>query len=129
MTRKAVPTARPSSKSQRGSTVLSRTVHRIDSATSRPAAAIVVTMLILLFGIALYRARVLPRWAAALLAVGGVASAALTLMPDAFYRLIAFPNGIAMVVLGYSLWKVARTAAETQQEAVEVPQRSTAGVE
>ena len=83
----------------------------------------------LLFGIALYRARVLPRWAAALLAVGGVASAALTLMPDAFYRLIAFPNGIAMVVLGYSLWKVARTAAETQQEAVEVPQRSTAGVE
>ena len=83
----------------------------------------------LLFGIALYRARVLPRWAAALLAVGGVASAALTLMPDAFYRLIAFPNGIALVVLGYSLWKVARTAAETQQEAVEVPQRSTAGVE
>jgi hypothetical protein len=83
----------------------------------------------LLFGIALYRARVLPRWAAALLAVGGVASAALTLMPDAFYRLIAFPNGIAMVALGYSLWKAARDAAETQQEAVEVPQRSTAGVE
>lgn len=83
----------------------------------------------LLFGIALYRARVLPRWAAALLAVGGIASAALTLMPDALYRLIAFPNGIAMVALGYSLWKVARAAAETQQEAVEVPQRSTAGVE
>ena len=83
----------------------------------------------LLFGTALYRARVLPRWAAALLAVGGVASAALTLMPDAFYRLIAFPNGIAMVALGYSLWKVARATAETQQGAVEVPQRSTAGVE
>jgi hypothetical protein len=81
----------------------------------------------LLFGIALYRAGVLPRWAAALLAVGGVASAALTLMPDAFYRLLAYPNGIAMVALGYSLWKVARDA-ETQQEAVEVPQRSTAGV-
>ena len=31
----------------------------------------------LLFGIALYRARVLPRWAAALLAVAGVATAAL----------------------------------------------------
>jgi hypothetical protein len=82
----------------------------------------------LLFGIALYRARVLPRWGAALLAVGGVASAALTLMPDAFYRLIAFPNGIAMVALGYSLWKVARTDTETQQGAVEVPQRSTVGV-
>jgi len=81
----------------------------------------------LLFGIALYRARVLPRWAAALLAVGGVASAALTLMPDAFYRLIAFPNGIAMVALGYSLWNLARTQAEPQHEAVESAQPSTAG--
>jgi hypothetical protein len=83
----------------------------------------------LLFGIALYRARVLPRWAAALLAIGGVASAALTLMPDAFYRLIAFPNGIAMIALGYSLWKVARAEAGTPREEVEVPQRSRAGVE
>ena len=32
-------------------------------------------------------------------------------MPDAFYRLLAFPNGIAMIALGYSLWKVARTDA------------------
>ena len=29
-------------------------------------------------------------------------------MPDAFYRLLAFPNGIAMIGLGYSLWRVAR---------------------
>ena len=58
----------------------------------------------LMFGIALFRARVLARWAAALLAIGGVASAVLSLMPDAFYRLIAFPNGIAMIGLGYSLW-------------------------
>jgi len=85
----------------------------------------------LLFGIALYRARVLPRWAAALLAVAGIATAALSLMPDALYRLLAFPNGIAMIALGYSLWKVARTETdtETQQKAVEVPQRSTTGVE
>jgi hypothetical protein len=83
----------------------------------------------LLFGIALYRARVLPRWAAALLAVGGVASAALTVMPDAFYRLIAFPNGIAMIALGYSLWRVSRAEAETQRHAVEIPQRVTAGIE
>ena len=85
----------------------------------------------LLFGIALYRARVLPRWASALLAVAGLATAALSLMPDALYRLLAFPNGIAMIALGYSLWKVARTETdtETQQKAVEVPQRSTTGVE
>ncbi len=68
----------------------------------------------LLFGIALYRARVLSRWAAALLAVGGIVSAALSVMPDAFYRLLAFPNGIAMIALGCSLWSV-RADIETQQ--------------
>ena len=61
----------------------------------------------LLFGIALYRARVLPRWAAALLAVGGLATAGLTLLPDPWFRLLAFPNGIAMIALGYSLWRIA----------------------
>ena len=25
-------------------------------------------------------------------------------MPDAFYRLLAFPNGFAMIALGWSLW-------------------------
>lgn len=61
----------------------------------------------LLFGIALYRARVLTRWASALLAVSGVISAALAVMPDAFYRLLAFPNAIAMIALGFSLWRAA----------------------
>ena len=73
----------------------------------------------LLFGIALYRARVLARWAAALLAVGGVVSVALTVMPDAFYRFLAFPNGIAMIALGYSLWRVTRTETETQPSAAD----------
>jgi hypothetical protein len=59
----------------------------------------------LLFGIALYRARVLPRWAAALLAVGGLVSAGLQVLPDPWFRLLAFPNGIAMIALGYSLWR------------------------
>ncbi len=27
------------------------------------------------------------------------------MLPDAFYRLLAFPNGIAMIGLGYSLWR------------------------
>jgi hypothetical protein len=63
----------------------------------------------LIFGIALFRARVLARWAAVLLAVGGLVSAALAVMPDAFYRFLAFPNGIAMIALGYSLWRNART--------------------
>lgn len=59
----------------------------------------------LLFGIALFRARVLTRWATLLLAAGGLISIVLTLMPDAFYRLLAFPNGIAMIALGISLWR------------------------
>jgi hypothetical protein len=59
----------------------------------------------LLLGIALFRARVLARWATVLLAVGGLVSAALAVMPDALYRLLAYPNGIAMIALGYSLWK------------------------
>jgi hypothetical protein len=59
----------------------------------------------LVFGVALYRARVLARWATALLAVGGLVTIALSVMPDAFYRLLAFPNGIAMIGLGYSLWR------------------------
>jgi hypothetical protein len=71
----------------------------------------------LLFGIALYRANVLARWACALLAVGGVASVVLSLMPDAFYRLLAVPNGIAMIGLGYSLWRTARTAATMEAPA------------
>jgi hypothetical protein len=68
----------------------------------------------LLFGIALYRANVLARWASALLAVGGVVSAALSLMPDAFYRVLAFPNAIALIGLGYSLWRTTRTGTTTQ---------------
>jgi len=67
----------------------------------------------LLFGIALYRARVLARWASALLAVGGVVTVALSMMPDAFYRLLAVPNGIAMIALGYSLWSLERTGSAT----------------
>jgi hypothetical protein len=64
----------------------------------------------LLFGVALYRAHVLARWAAALLAVGGLVTAALSVMPDAFYRLLAFPNGIALIGLGYALWRSQRQA-------------------
>jgi hypothetical protein len=83
----------------------------------------------LVFGIALYRARVLARWAAALLAVASVLSVTLAVLPDAFYRLLAFPNGIAMVGLGYSLWLAARTATTTLPTAVDTPRLTAAGAE
>lgn len=68
----------------------------------------------LLFGIALFRARIVARWASALLALGGVVTVLLSVMPGAFYRLLAFPNGIAMIGLGYALWRSMR--ADVQAE-------------
>jgi hypothetical protein len=65
----------------------------------------------LVFGVALFRARVLWRWACLLLAAGGVVTVILSLLPDAFYRLLAFPNGIAMIGLGISLWLGQRASA------------------
>lgn len=52
----------------------------------------------------------LTRWATVLLAVGGVVTAILSVLPDAFYRLLALPNGIAMIVLGVSLVRTAARA-------------------
>jgi hypothetical protein len=63
----------------------------------------------LLFGIALFRARVLARWAAVLLAVGAVLSVALPLLSDNAYRLLAYPHAVALVGLGYSLWSSHRS--------------------
>jgi hypothetical protein len=71
----------------------------------------------LLFGVALFRAGVLARWASALLAVGGLVSAALSLLPDAFYRFVAYPNSIAMIGLGVSLWLSQRQASSVETSA------------
>jgi len=38
-------------------------------------------------------------------------------MPDAFYRLLAFPNGIAMIGLGVSLWLSQRKTSSGQASA------------
>jgi hypothetical protein len=59
----------------------------------------------LVFGIALFRAGVLARWAAALLALANVSTMALAALPDSFNRPLAIPNGIATIGLGYSLWR------------------------
>lgn len=59
----------------------------------------------LVFGIALFRAHVLARWAAALLAVSTIATASLAFLPDAFNRPMAVPEGLALIGLGISLWR------------------------
>ena len=83
----------------------------------------------LVFGIALYRAGVLARWACALLAVGGVVTVVISVLPDGFYRLLAFPNGIALIALGYSLWSTVRRDTTAQPAAVRTRPVTTAGAD
>lgn len=59
------------------------------------------------FAIALLRANVLARWAAALLAVGTLATIAAGIVPQ-YERLFAVPTGLAFIGLGYSLWREQR---------------------
>jgi hypothetical protein len=66
-----------------------------------------------LFGIALFRARILARWAAALLAVSTAALVALAVLPDSFNRPMAVPVGVALIGLGVSLWRDQRTTTAT----------------
>ncbi len=58
----------------------------------------------LLFGIATLRAGILPRWGAALLAIGAIAPFILGMLPHPLDRAFAVPMGIALVWLGYALW-------------------------
>lgn len=64
----------------------------------------------LLFGIALFRAGVLARWAAALLAYGTTSALALAALPESFSRPFAVPTGVALIGLGISLWRDQRQA-------------------
>ena len=59
----------------------------------------------LLFGIATFRAGLLPRWAAGLLAIGIVLPLlGSALVPHPFDRIFAVPVGFALASLGYALW-------------------------
>jgi hypothetical protein len=66
----------------------------------------------LLFGIALYRGRVLARWGAVLLSAAAVFTLALSVLPDSYYRLLAYPHAAALIALGYSLWRNQQTHNE-----------------
>ena len=59
----------------------------------------------LIFGIAILRARTLVRWAAALLSLGALSTVLITALPDLNPRVFAVPTGIALIGLGYSLWR------------------------
>jgi hypothetical protein len=58
----------------------------------------------LLFGIATYRAGILPRWAGGLLAVTALLTPLAAMLPHAIQRFAAVPVGVAVACLGYTLW-------------------------
>jgi hypothetical protein len=67
---------------------------------------------LVLFGIALFRARILSRWAAVLLAISGPLAIIMgLLLPHQLERLAAMPMGVALAWLGYALWSERREPA------------------
>lgn len=72
----------------------------------------------LLFGIATFRANILPRVAAALLAIVSVLTPAAALFPHELQRLAGMPVGFALAWLGYALWSERR--AKTVQQSSEI---------
>lgn len=83
----------------------------------------------LLFGIATFRAGILSRPAAVLLAAAGPLSVILvSLLPHHLERLGALPMGFAMAWLGYSLWSQRRAAAAPHTADAGSAQLSRSGV-
>ncbi|HEX5335776.1 MAG TPA: hypothetical protein VFW55_07840 [Propionicimonas sp.] len=71
----------------------------------------------LVFGIALFRAGVLARWASIMLAVATPLSILIPFVPFINQRLFAVPTGLALIALGSSLWLTFRSqgaVAETR---------------
>ncbi|WP_419873410.1 hypothetical protein [Candidatus Pristimantibacillus sp. PTI5] len=66
----------------------------------------------LLFGIATFRAGILPRWPAVLLIVGSVLGPVVAvLLPLEHQPKVAIPVGVALAWLGYALWSERREQA------------------
>jgi hypothetical protein len=67
---------------------------------------------LLTFGIATFRAAILPRWAGALMALSGpLAAVMVKLLPHWLERFAAVPMGIALIWLGFALFTEQRDHA------------------
>jgi hypothetical protein len=79
----------------------------------------------LAFGIATFRAAILPRWAGALLALGTMLAPVAALVPDGTQPKAAIPVGLALVWLGHAVWserqEQASEAAAQQPEVAATP--------
>ncbi|PRX69846.1 hypothetical protein B0G52_112206 [Cohnella sp. SGD-V74] len=69
-----------------------------------PIAGVLYLLGGLLLGIATFRAGVLPRLGAALLAFGAAVTLAGGIIPHPLDRILAVPMGLAFIWLGYALW-------------------------
>ncbi len=82
----------------------------------------------LVFGIAMYRAGIVARWASLLLSLGAVASLLAGVLPDSIFRTATFPTAIAMMGLGYSLWREKHIVIPEPVPSVSTSQLNPAGV-
>lgn len=83
-----------------------------------PVVGVLYTAGGVIFGIALFRARIVHPWAAILLAVGAVTPLLIPLVPDSLGRFAAVPVGLALVGLGHSLWSLRPGATAPQANPV-----------
>jgi hypothetical protein len=83
----------------------------------------------LLFGIATFRAGILPRWPAGLLAVAAAVTPAAALLPHELQRYAGIPVGLAVAWLGYALWSERRTHASDPVPGKGSPQLRPTGAE
>jgi hypothetical protein len=72
----------------------------------------------LLLGIAMYRAAMLPRWAAVLATIGAIGAGVGFLLPRPVALLVFAVLGVGLVGLGYGLW-----TSPTQSESTNEPAR------
>ena len=83
----------------------------------------------LLFGIATFRAGILPRWAAILLVIGSALAPVAALLPLEQQPKVALPVGIALAWLGYALWSERREYAAERIPGRASPQLGQSGAE
>ena len=68
----------------------------------------------IVLGISIFRAGVLPKWAGALLTLGAIVTLLTDLIPHPADRALAIPVGVAIIWLGWAMWRSARRV--TSQE-------------
>ena len=81
----------------------------------------------LLFGVAIFRACILPRGAAGLLAVTSVLTPMAALLPHELQRLAGIPVGLAVAWLGFALWAGQRADTAETLTAADVSQLRQSG--